>query len=381
MIMKTAMVMSEAVSLVVLLMLFLGSIIENKSKHIKNTVYKYAVVDCMIAVITDMLSWSLNGYGKYSHLIFVTNLMSYVMGYSMTMFLCVYLIETIKEKKEMSSVPEKVIQVAFVIANVFVVAGSLAHKVFYIEDGYYQVGDWYVYAQIFTTGIMIYSLYLLIMNARLLGRHDTIALLSYVFFPTLSAIMHYIIPEVSFTFIAVVFSELTIYIMLQAEQQAEFRLREKVLMEVSHTDTLTKLQNRLAYDEARQELLTEPRIVALFCDVNGLKYTNDNFGHKAGDKLIAEFGDVLKQFFRHENIYRISGDEFVILFPVTDDDAYRKRVDEFRQMLESQERPIASMGSSSGEGAKVREIIKDAESKMYEDKKLFHEKFPDYKGR
>ena len=139
--------------------------------------------------------------------------------------------------------------------------------------------------------------------------------------------------------------------------------------------------NRLAYDEARQDLLNEPRVAALFCDVNGLKYTNDNFGHKAGDKLIAEFGDILKQFFRHENIYRISGDEFVILFPVTDDVSYRKRVDEFRQMLKSQERPIASMGSSSGEGTKVREIIKDAESKMYEDKKLFHEKFPDYKGR
>ena len=379
--MKTTMIMLEAVSLVVLLMLLYGSIFEVDRKLLKNKVYKYAVIDCIIAVITDMISWGFNGYKQYSELMFVSTLLSYVMGYFMTMFLCIYLVETIKEKREISPVPLRIIQIAFVVATLFVIIGSFTHKVFYINEGYYTVGEWYVLAQLFTSGIMIYSLVLLIMNAKILGRHDTIALMSYVFFPAISIILHFIIPDISFTFVAVMFSELTIYIMLQAEQQAEFKLREKVLMEVSHTDTLTKLQNRLAYDEARIALLESPKVGALFCDVNGLKYTNDNFGHKAGDKLISDFGEMLKKYFRHEDIYRISGDEFVILFPYSEDEQYSKRVSDFRNALDSQERPVASMGASNGAGERVREVIKEAEAKMYEDKEIFHKKFPDYKGR
>ncbi len=49
-------------------------------------------------------------------------------------------------------------------------------------------------------------------------------------------------------------------------------------------------------------------------DINGLKCINDSLGHAAGDELICAAADCMKECFQnYGNVYRIGGDEFVII--------------------------------------------------------------------
>lgn len=55
-------------------------------------------------------------------------------------------------------------------------------------------------------------------------------------------------------------------------------------------------------------------------DVNGLKLTNDAFGHEMGDRLLKIAAEIMKQVCRADDIIgRVGGDEFLILLPKTDE--------------------------------------------------------------
>ena len=126
---------------------------------------------------------------------------------------------------------------------------------------------------------------------------------------------------------------------------------------------LTGLLNRRAYDNACKMLIGNRQVGVMFCDVNSLKYTNDIFGHEAGDKLIKSFASILKNSFRNDETFRISGDEFVILLSTIDKDIFDNRVELFKKaVLEANSYPIASVGDSYGNAEKLIDLIASAEN-------------------
>lgn len=92
---------------------------------------------------------------------------------------------------------------------------------------------------------------------------------------------------------------------------------------LSYHDQLTGLYNRRFFEDAIVRLDNEgslPLTLAML-DVNGLKLTNDAFGHNAGDALLTNIADLLQKECRASDVIaRIGGDEFVILFPNTNSD-------------------------------------------------------------
>ena len=89
---------------------------------------------------------------------------------------------------------------------------------------------------------------------------------------------------------------------------------------LSYHDQLTGLYNRHFFEEEIKRLDVEqnlPISIAMI-DVNGLKLTNDAFGHEAGDSILRGVSTVLKSECRSDDIIsRIGGDEFVVLLPRT----------------------------------------------------------------
>lgn len=85
-------------------------------------------------------------------------------------------------------------------------------------------------------------------------------------------------------------------------------------MYTSNTDELTKCFNRRAYDLDMEQLDLNTEWVYISLDLNGLKQANDSLGHSAGDELICAASNCMKfAFASYGKIYRIGGDEFVVL--------------------------------------------------------------------
>ena len=167
-------------------------------------------------------------------------------------------------------------------------------------------------------------------------------------------------------------------ITVQVKQDSKIRY-------LSYHDTLTDLYNRSFFEEEKQRLDTERQlpISIIMGDVNGLKQTNDTFGHVEGDKLLVTVAKILKESCRCEDIVaRVGGDEFCILLPKTTlevaeticarirsacaDCPYDEQNDTFR--------PSISLGcaTKSKKGVTLESIYKSAEEYMYKEKRLIH---------
>ena len=126
----------------------------------------------------------------------------------------------------------------------------------------------------------------------------------------------------------------------------------KRVEERAYTDALTGLGNRRAYSEELDHIRSVPGrsnlIIAEF-DVNGLKETNDNFGHAVGDELLITVADCLRNSFsRIGKCYRIGGDEFCIL-AVCDRSDFEEAEEEYlRRMRESAEGFVHPPSASYG---------------------------------
>lgn len=95
------------------------------------------------------------------------------------------------------------------------------------------------------------------------------------------------------------------------------KLELSLLKKIAYTDSLTKLYNRSAFEEKRKELELKEElgeISLISVDINNLKFINDNFGHQEGDKALEEVSKLMySKFNDYGTIYRIGGDEFVIV--------------------------------------------------------------------
>jgi PAS domain S-box-containing protein len=99
---------------------------------------------------------------------------------------------------------------------------------------------------------------------------------------------------------------------------SEYRERQKQIEFLSYHDHLTGLFNRRYLTEAYKKLNIPSNLplTVMTLDVNGLKLTNDAFGHEMGDRLLIAVADTLRKAFRaNEIIARVGGDEFTILLP------------------------------------------------------------------
>lgn len=107
---------------------------------------------------------------------------------------------------------------------------------------------------------------------------------------------------------------------------------------LAYRDALTGVKNKTAYDDAVQRMEEQIRVgcpefaVAMF-DINGLKYVNDHYGHDFGDMLILDCCKLLCQVFKHSPIYRIGGDEFVIILEDSDFEHYGELLEELERLI------------------------------------------------
>ncbi|NMA25053.1 MAG: PAS domain S-box protein, partial [Clostridiales bacterium] len=102
----------------------------------------------------------------------------------------------------------------------------------------------------------------------------------------------------------------------------EKRLKQKEIEYLSYHDALTGLYSRRYMEDSIKRLDTSRNLplTLMVIDVNGLKLTNDAFGHETGDNLLKKVSGIIKKVCRADDIIgRMGGDEFCILLPHTDE--------------------------------------------------------------
>ncbi len=157
----------------------------------------------------------------------------------------------------------------------------------------------------------------------------------------------------------------------------EERKRQQEILSLSYIDPLTTLNNRRFYDQHRVELDSGEHfpLSLILADVNGLKLTNDAFGHEAGDELLQIVGATLLKACPPEAILtRIGGDEFVILQSHTDTAAAKRIIETAIQKFSQQRVRGIPVSVSFGHAVKndvetpFETIFKRAEDAMYQNK-------------
>lgn len=145
------------------------------------------------------------------------------------------------------------------------------------------------------------------------------------------------------------------------------------LKQMNNIDSLTGLKNRNSYFNRLQELQkTQQALGVVYLDINGLKKANDTHGHTYGDDLIIRAAMLLTKIFK-DDVYRIGGDEFVVLCTNIERNDFYKLVDKLRRRADRDNECRLSLGAKWDDGtSSISDLIAAADELMYINKQSYY---------
>ena len=148
----------------------------------------------------------------------------------------------------------------------------------------------------------------------------------------------------------------------------------KNMKEIYRQDSLTGLLNHNAYDSDVEQLRSADigAVVCVYADMIGLHEVNNHLGHKQGNRMLCEFADAARAFFGDDRLYRIGGDEFVIISSAHTEAQTRKQLNYMRERLHTQGCEISVGVASSESTSDLPKIIEQAENEMRREKKEYY---------
>lgn len=148
----------------------------------------------------------------------------------------------------------------------------------------------------------------------------------------------------------------------------------KNMKEIYRQDSLTGLLNRNAYDSDVEQLRSADigAVVCVYADMIGLHEVNNHLGHKQGNRMLCEFADAARAFFGNDRLYRIGGDEFVIISSAHTEAQTRKQLNYMRERLHTQGCEISVGVASSESTSDLPKIVEQAENEMRREKKEYY---------
>ena len=160
------------------------------------------------------------------------------------------------------------------------------------------------------------------------------------------------------------------------------------MLRAAQSDSLTGLFTRATAEEMITQSLQENGGCGAFfmLDIDDFKIINDTRGHQAGDRVMAQFAEVLRRCFRKSDILaRFGGDEFVVFMPdVTSRELIRERCRHFMQEAGTIEENGLTVSCSVGislcpeHGCTVEELYRQADHALYEAKRQGKNRFSFY---
>lgn len=155
--------------------------------------------------------------------------------------------------------------------------------------------------------------------------------------------------------------------------------KEEAIRYLSRRDSVTGLYNRNYFEKLIQEMNVKENlpISVIMGDVNGLKMTNDVFGHQEGDRLLKSIGRIIKESCRNGDLAaRWGGDEFVVILRKTSEKQAWDVCNSIKERCSKPEENLSHFSISLGYASKQKQnediiaVLKQAEDHMYKNKLL-----------
>ncbi|MBR5933913.1 MAG: GGDEF domain-containing protein [Treponema sp.] len=189
-------------------------------------------------------------------------------------------------------------------------------------------------------------------------------------------------------YLSICVTAVLLYIFIQNMLRHTMIEKITVEQEISNHDALTKVMSRFSYDNRVHEFDSliaqnplELKFAVCECDLNNLKLVNDSFGHDKGDEYIIKCCRTICNFFKHSPVFRIGGDEFVVIVQNDDFDNFeqiKNTIGDFSVSEIKKDIPLIEKKSFSAGFAVYNpdsdktfgDVLKRADVEMYKHKKL-----------
>jgi len=167
-----------------------------------------------------------------------------------------------------------------------------------------------------------------------------------------------------------------------ANELIQSREKEAELTEAANIDVLTQVRNKRAFvaeEEKKDEEIKNgtAKFGVAVIDMNNLKTINDTYGHEKGDEAIKDLCSRICNTFKHSPVYRIGGDEFVVILENQDLENRDRLVSTFTETFKKEEQKKPWRGTSAALGCKLydkklhnkfSDVFKAADAEMYKQK-------------
>lgn len=159
--------------------------------------------------------------------------------------------------------------------------------------------------------------------------------------------------------------------------ESELVAARKQLEVLALQDQATTFRNRNSYLDFCHHFEPSHNVGVIFIDINGLKATNDQYGHRSGDALIQMVSTRIAGLFTRDgcNVFRIGGDEFVVVLSDVSQEDCQAQAERLIQGMQNTEVPqfprvLASVGWSWESWVIcIEDLVKAADEHMYQQKR------------
>ncbi|MGT2801642.1 GGDEF domain-containing protein [Streptococcus henryi] len=333
---------------------------------------KFFFILATIMMLLDMLSFNFEQYLAAQPMFSIWRQFWSVIGYSCRpiIFLAIIFLNDASEKWTR----QKVIVSAMALINLFLSFSTFFSKIAY----WYTIDNRYYRGPLGYYSYIILLVYLLILVIQLLHLYKSYRLTlqvvvgGYLVLLTLAGIYFNALYTSSGISRGSMIAAIVFY--YGYYNSVQYKAEHQRYSQIASQDGLTGLSNRYAYNQIINELkLSDEPIGFLMLDIDKFKAINDECGHDIGDRILSKVADYLRITFNEtEYVFRIGGDEFVVLFTELNQDEVERisdKIDMINKMLltENDTLPITSISAglvTSGSN-RIEKLYVEADRALY----------------
>ncbi|MBE5848499.1 MAG: GGDEF domain-containing protein [Lachnospiraceae bacterium] len=337
-----------------------------KTRH-----FRYCLSACLAGIIAETIAMVVDGDETKAALIIACNFLATFMIDPVVYYYVRYLQVLLTERGGKTQGFLSFLAILSRLDLLIVTAECALGYMLKIRNGFFEEGSLFQYRMVIPTFIFACIFVFFIFNYRSFGINSIWLTMLFLVIPTASTLISNEVAQIRYGYCLTALSLFVVYIVIQSKIIVETDVNARLFNRLSNCDSLTGLKNRRGYQDVIDSLGDEETVGVVFCDANGLKRVNDNYGHEAGDAMIKRIAGILRNAFPDAEVCRISGDEFVCVIKKTDEEEFHKRMRQFGDALADAGR-IAAFGYEIGIGRHFCDLVKAAEKKMYLDKELYY---------